>query len=115
MTAKEFVDAYNYLSDEVIGGTYEIDKLLDKYDSDGNLDLYEIFDELSEEDKETLADMLNIEDKTPYVPDAYALVFDAWGKQRHDNLDQYSEGVLDLYEALKAEGLIDLSYFDDEN
>lgn len=113
MTAKEFVDGYNYLFDEVVDGTYEIDKILSKYDSDGNLDLYEIYEELSAEDKDKIADLLSIPDESSTQYNAYELYFNAWMQMRN-NPDQYSQGIIDFYEALKAEGLIDLSYFDDE-
>lgn len=115
MTAKQFVDAYNYLFKETQDGTYKIDIILNKYDPDGNLDLYEVYDELSAEDEEKIAELLSIsepeEATEPVERTAYDIYFQAW---LQDNPDRYAQGVLDFYEALKSEGLINLNYFDDE-
>lgn len=113
MTAKQFVDTYNYLFNETQDGTYKIDMILNKYDPDGNLDLYDVYDELSAEDMGKIADLLGIpepEDASDRKS-AYDIYFQAW---LQDNPDKYAQGVLDFYEALRSEGLIDLSYFDDE-
>lgn len=114
MSAEEFVNAYNHLFDETQDGTYEIDKILSKYDSDGNLDLYQIYDELSDEDKGAIESILSLHSDAPYerpTKSAFDIYYDAW---LQDDPDSYAQGVLDFYEALKAEGLIDPSNFDDE-
>lgn len=115
MTPNEFINAYNYIFENSYTGTYEIDKILNKYDPDGNLDLDVIFSELSDEDKENVESILSpyvtVATTEPVKRKAYDIYFDAWIQ---DNPDRYAQGVLDFYEALKSEGLIDLNYFDDE-
>ena len=117
MSDVEFKYAYNYVFNEISDGTYEVDKILSKYDPDGELTLEELYETLSDEDKERVENILS-----PYVTDAttepasdrdsaYDIFYNAWIQ---DNPDRYAQGILDFYEALKAEGFIDPSDFDDE-
>jgi len=114
MTDLEFKYAYNYAFDNTSDGTYEVDKILSKYDPDGQLTLEEVYRELSSNDKEKVESILS-----PYVTDAttepasdrksaYDIFYAAW---LQDNPDRYAQGVLDFYEALRLEGYVD---FDEE-
>ena len=115
MTDLEFEYAYNYAFNEISDGTYEVDKILSKYDPDGQLSLDELYETLSDEDKEKVEFLLSpyvaVATTSPAKICAYDLYYLA---SIQDNPDRYAQGVLDFYEALKSEGLINLSYFHDE-
>ena len=88
--------------------TYEIDKILNKYDPDGNLDLDVIFSELSDEDKEAVIELVqsNYNTSERVLDSAEQLYTDAI----NHNLDaspDYIRGIIDFYEALVDEGYID--------
>lgn len=112
MAVDEFVDAYDYLAQRGIE-TWEIDKIFSRYDPDGNLDIYQLFEEMSEEDKYSVLEYM--QDKMDEINSelhegqpGYSKQFyrDAINRDLGASRDYY-QGILDFYEALSAEGLID--------
>ena len=113
MTVDEFVEAYDYLSEHA-SDTWEIDKIFSRYDPDGNLNIYQLFDEMSEEDKysvfEYIQDKMNeLQNSMMHEGDVgYAeKLYNSAISHDIDASSDYCQGIIDFYEALVDEGYIE--------
>lgn len=107
MTAEEFANAYDYVFNNTSSGTYAIDKIFSKYDPDGNLTIQEVFNELSEYDRQKVIEFVQANmPKKEFSDVGYAeeMYKKALNYELAENA-AYCNGIVDFYEALKAEGI----------
>lgn len=110
MSTDEFIQIYDilYENDE----TYDIDKILSRYDSEGELTIPEILDMMTDDAKESLFG--SAQAKYDKIQGTLNVGQEGYAEQLYNdavngNLDaskDFALGVIEMYEALKAEGLI---------
>lgn len=110
MSTDEFIQIYDILYEN--NETYVIDKIFSRYDPDGELTIPEILDMMTDDAKESLFGFA--QDKYDKIQGTLNVGQEGYAQQLYNdavngNLDaskDFALGVIEMYEALKAEGLI---------
>lgn len=110
MSTDEFIQIYNTLYDN--NDTYAIDRILSKFDSEGDLTIPEILDMMTDDAREALFDLA--QSKYNKLQGILSVGQEGYAAQLYNdavnrNLDaseDFALGIIEMYEALQAEGLI---------